>query len=407
VSAPNPLAGRLPQRLGCATSYTVLVHYWDRRTRKLQRYTELTGITEITWERVLDDFSEARINFKPSKGDACCDKIKPRFDRAGNLVEPGIWPWAHEISIYRDGELVWQGPIFSVDETVMPDQTTDHIQITARDFLGWLDRRAIHSDIMMNDHDYDLVDIAKRIVIDAFTPDDMGVLQYLTTIPSVKTGTHTVRKWEARASDELREIARGGLDYTSVGRTILIRGARQDTTKNTIKLRGSDFQGGIEIRVVGSEAATAGIAVGGQPTTTDGTASDANTPPAKAYWFNPARGAVDPFFGLIENWTQSESVTSQSFLTWVAQQKVLEGYPPPYTLSVPADTGLNADAPVSIHHLVPSTYFTLLIEGTCRSIQQFMRLSHVRVTWSAEQAEQVGVTFIPANIDDDTAGGDV
>jgi hypothetical protein len=375
--------------------------YWNRQTQALEFYTELTGIIDITWERVLDDFSEARINFRPGQGDDCCGKLEPRLNRRGEIVQSGIWPWAHELVIYRDGELVWQGPIFSIDRTIMPDRTIDHVQITARDFIAWLDRRVIHEDLWLNDHTYELTYIAQRVVEDAFAPDDPGVLQYLTVLPSPnKMGTRTVRQWEARSGDELRDIARAGLDFTCVGRAILIRPAKQDETQNTIVLRSQDFQAGIEIRVVGSEAATAGVSIGGTPTSDDPEAPVENIPPVKAYW--PPDAPPDPFFGLIENWTQSEGVLDEGFLLWTAQQRVIEGYPPPTTLSVPSDAGLSPDAPVSIHHLVPSTYFTLLIEGTCRSLRQYMRLSHLRVYWAAGQAEEVGVTFIPGNIDDDS-----
>jgi hypothetical protein len=396
-------AGIVP-RLGCATDYKVHVHYWDRALGAMRYYTELTGLTELTWERVLDDFSEARIRFKPRKGDDCCGKLKPILDSQGNVLEPGLWPWAHEISIYRDGELVWMGPVFSIDELVLPDETTDFIQITARDFVGWLDRRTIHRDIFLNDHTYDLTDIAAEVVRTAFEPDDPDVLPHLVLIPSGRLRTWTVRNLEARAGEELREIARLGLDFTSVGRTILIKGPKRDETQTVRTLQAKDFLAGVEIRVVGAEAATAGVAVGGTPEGPPGVPPE-NIPPKKRY-FPPGgpAAAVDPFFGLIENWTKSEGVLDDGYLDFIAGQKVAEGFPPPHTLSIPADSGLSPLAPVSIHHLVPSTYFIVLISGTCRRLAQYMRLSHVRVTWSSREPENVGVTFIPANVLDDTGG---
>lgn len=397
MTTPN-----LAHKLGCASSYTALIHYWDRSVGALRYYTQLTGITELSWERVLDDFSEARIRFRPNSGDDCCGKLKMRLDSSGNLLEPGVWPWAHELTLYRDGELVWAGPIFSMDETVLPDESTDFIQITARDFVGWLDRRVIHEDLFLNDRDYDLSEQAELVVRDAFAPDDPGVLEHLVVTPTGKAGTRTIRHWEAKSGEELRDIARGGLDFTSVGRAIIIKSPRRDPAVPTISLRAKDFQSGIEIRVVGSEAATAGVAIGGLPMSDDPEIPVENVPPAKVYY--PETGAVSPFFGLIENWTQSESVQSEDFLLWVAQQKVIDGNPPPTTLSIPADSGLSPDAPVSIHHLVPSTYFTILISGTCRTLSQYMRLSHLRVSWSASAPEAVGVTFIPNDVLVDEGG---
>lgn len=392
MTAPaDPRLKRLEHRLGCASTYTALVWYWDRVERELRLYTELTGITTLSWERVLDDFSEARIRFRPAQGDDCCGKLRPIYDSKGALLEPGLWPWAMELAIYRDGELVWMGPIFSIDETIQPDESTDFIQVTARDFLAWLDRRVVHNDISLSN--VDASQIARRIVEDAFAPDDPGVLAHLVVRDTGRLSSHSIRHWENRSSEELREVARGGLDYTCVGRAIIIGSPNRDPSIKTITLQAKDFQSGIEIRVVGAEAATAGVAVGGVPE-----GADPNIPPNKV-----RHGGTDPFFGLIESWSSSEGSRSTDFLDWVAKQRIAEGNPPPHTLSIPADSSLNPEAPVSIHQLVPSTYFTLLISGTCRRLAQYMRLSHLRVTWEAGQPEKVGVTFIPQNVLGDAA----
>lgn len=388
MTTPN-----LTPRLGCATSYTAQIYYWDRAQGAIRYYTTLTGIMSLTWERTLDDASEARITFRPGPGDECCGKLRPQFDAQGNLLEPGVWPWAHELAIFRDGDLVWQGPVFSIDENVLPDETTDKIQIVARDFVGWLDRRTIHNDLFLNDREYDLSEQAERVIRDAFLPDDPGVLEHLVVTPTGKTGTRTIRHWEAKSGEELREIARAGLDFTSVGRAIIVKSPSHDPSVPTITLRARDFLSGVEIRVVGAEAATVGVAVGGQPTGTDPDIPAENIPPEKVYY--PATGGVSPFFGLVENWTVSEGVQNETFLLWVAQQKVFDGNPPPTTLSIPADSSLSPDAPVSIHHLVPSTYFTIMVKGACRQLTQYMRLSHLRVTWEANSPETVGATFIP------------
>lgn len=396
----------LSPRLGCATDYAAVIYYWDRRYRELSYYTTLTGLLEITWERVLDDYSEARVRFRPNSGDDCCGKLKPIYDSAGNMIQPGVWVWAHELALYRDGELVWQGPIFSIDELVLPDESTDHIQIVARDFLGWLDRRTIHDDLYLNGsgQTYDLSYIAERIIRSGLKHDDLGLLEYLTIIPSNRKRKWSVRHWEARAGEELRELARLGLDFTCVGRRIVVKGPKYEGEATPV-LRTRDFLSGVEIRMVGAEAATAGIAVGATP---DPDPDDPDPPPIedvppfKRYW--PKEGpeaAVDPFFGLIENWTRSESVKDVGYLDWIASQRVAEGYPPPHTLSVPAGSGLSPEAPVSIHQLVPGMYFTILVQGMCRSLAQHMRLSQVRTTWREQRPEEVGVAFIPANVLDD------
>jgi hypothetical protein len=401
VSTPLSVA----PRLGCASSYTAEVWVWDRthfdpaRTRFV---TAITGIISLYWERVIDDFSEARVRFRPSQGDDCCAKLAQVRDAMGHVIVSGVWPWSHELVLYRDGEPVWTGPIFSFDETVRPDETTDFIQINARDRLAWLDRRVIHHDMPFVDLT-DLTTIGGWIVNDAFEPDPVGVTPEGTIVtPSGRMGRRTTRTREARAGDELREVARGGIDFTCIDRTIIIKGVRRDPEVGAPELRNRDFQSGVEIRIVGADAATIGYAVGKPPNQPDGSPPEEDTPPvitrAVAPNVDPDTG-IDPFFGLIEALTNAETSDSEDFLDWMAHELVDENMPPPRTLSVPESSTLSPDANVSIHQLIPSRHFKLNINGTCSSLVQYMRLSHVEVIWEAGAPEKVGVTFIPGNVE--------
>lgn len=398
MTTPNTIA----PRLGCAKNYTAEIWVWDRtwpgggRSRLV---TQITGITNLYWERTIDDYSEARVRFRPLKGDDCCGALVPAWDNKGKLIRSGVWPWSHEIIIYRDGEPVWLGPIFSVDETVNPSESTDFIQINARDHLAWLDRRVLHTDLPFGGtKPIDLVTIARAIILDAFAPDNLGITaSNLPVYPlSGRKGNRTTRRFEARAGDELREVARGGIDFTCIGRQIIVKGVRRDPNVGTPELRNRDFQAGVEIRIVGAEAATKGYAVGKPPDNPNaGTRPPIRTAIAPGV---PASG-VDPFFGLIEALTNASETTSTDFLDWMAQELVDENMPPPRTLSVPAGSTLSPDANVSVHELIPSRHFKLTIKGTCASLSQYMRLSHVECTWEPNTPERIGVTFIPGNVE--------
>lgn len=403
-------------RLGCASDYAVEIWQLDRK-RQLPPWTprqpvpdrhlvtQITGITNLYWERTIDDFSEARVRFQPQKGDDCCGKLVPKWDdNYENLIQSGVWPWSHEIVIYRDGEPVWMGPIFSIDETVNQAENTDFIQINARDYLAWVDRRVIHKSLQFGGGgnplpNYDLVRIARKIVEDAFEPDNIGITPAdIPVFPdSGRLGRRTTRQFEARSGDELREVARGGIDFTCVGKTIFIKGVRRDPTQPVTELRNRDFQSGIEIRIVGAEAATKGYAVGQPPI--DTTDPNAKAPIGIAVAPGTPPTGLDPFFGLIEALTNSSGTTSDSFLQWMAQELVDENNPPPRTVSVPAGATLSPEANVSIHELIPGRHFKLTIKGTCSSISQYMRLSQMEVTWEPRAPERVGVTFIPGNVE--------
>jgi hypothetical protein len=393
-------------RLGCATNYTAEIWVLDRSYitaqapyPRLRLVTQITGITNLYWERTIDDYSEARIRFQPMKGDDCCGALPPRWNSEGELIQSGVWPWSHEVVIYRDGEPVWVGPIFSVDETVNPSEGTDFIQLNCRDHLAWLDRRVIQKTLKFGGNvPHDLVRIARQIVLDALAPDNLGILP--VNVPrypdSGRKGFRTTRQYEARAGDELREVARGGIDFTCIGRQIIIKGVKRDETVRAPELRNRDFQSGAEIRIVGAEAATKGYAIGAQPTNPNAVGAHAVMATARAPGV-PASG-IDPFFGLIEALTNSAETESTDFLKWLATELVNENMPPPRTLSIPANSTLSPDANVSVHELIPSRHFKLTIRGNCSQLSQYMRLSHVEASWEPMTPEKIGISFIPGNV---------
>lgn len=389
-------------RLGCATDYTAEIWHWDRvnfSPPRARLVTQLSGIIQLYWERTIDDYSEARVRFRPIKGDDCCTKLAPKWDERGRLVDPGIWPWSHELVLYRDGEPVWTGPVFSYDETARSDETSDFIQINARDHLAWLDRRVIHNDMPFggNSDIYDLTQIAEWIVKDALAPDNVGITDSMIHVtPSGRRGRRVTRHWEARSGDELREVARGGIDYTCIGRQIFIKGVRRDPSVFAPELRNRDFQSGMEIRIVGAEAGGVGYAVGKPPDETK-----PEDPPVKVRALAPGMPAngIHPYFGLIEALTNASTSSSIDFLTWMAHELVDENMPPPRTLSIPAGSLLSPEANVSIHDLIPSRHFKINIKGTCLSLSQYMRLSHMECSWEPGIPERVGVTFIPGNVE--------
>src|SRR5690606_35882417 len=135
-------------RLGCAQDYEAVIHFQGGK----QVHTRLDAVTEITWGRKLDDYSEASVKLaKRQLSEQCWRKIcgiwetREYPDENGvmrkwlHMVEPGVEPWMHELSIYRDKGLVWQGPITEVIEI----EKRDEIEINARDVLFWLDRRVL------------------------------------------------------------------------------------------------------------------------------------------------------------------------------------------------------------------------------------------------------------------------
>src|SRR5690606_28272131 len=119
-------------RLGCAETYSAAVHL--RGGRVLWTPLDTEGITALSWGRKLGDYSEASVTVaKKDLPRECLQRLADTVNETGRIT-PGVHVWSHELSIYRDGRLVWQGPI------IQPQESRTEITLDARDALFWNDR---------------------------------------------------------------------------------------------------------------------------------------------------------------------------------------------------------------------------------------------------------------------------
>ncbi|MGW1840731.1 hypothetical protein ACWCQH_30430, partial [Streptomyces sp. NPDC002067] len=109
------------RELGCPERYTATIH-WRGGARPVPGIAALERLTTCTWSRTLRDTSDAQIVVQKADLQGCCDAL--------GLVEP----WVHELTIYRDRDLVWQGPITKITE----QRAT--VTIDAQDVFAWLDK---------------------------------------------------------------------------------------------------------------------------------------------------------------------------------------------------------------------------------------------------------------------------
>ena len=169
--------------------------------------------------------------------------------------------------------------------------------------------------------------------------------------------------------------------------------------KRLKRLTQADFQGQTTILVDALNAATAVSVVGAVPA---GTTDETNTEPAKSY-----QGGVDPFFGEIVRIVKADRITDQATLDAIGRRVIGYGNPPPTVITLDGQAVLSPNAPVSIHDLIPSRWFELAAQGTCRQVTQVMKLNHVKVDWSASGGsggmERVQVAFSPPPITSEVA----
>lgn len=324
-------------RLGQCTAdaYRVIV-----RDRNGSEITEL-DFTQLDWDRRLDEVSEAVVQLPAD----CCGELKD------------IWPWRHELSISRDGEEQWTGPIRQAINCV------SGITLKASDVLGWMSVRAIHNTHDWSGQDVGSVQMAIELIQDGFAPDDPNVLKYLTGLEIGDIGGRTYTANSAYVLDALTELAKGSIDFTTIGRRIVIM-PEGHSLGRTALLTCEHFQTDLCVSTDGDAYASRAIVTGLAVT---GTA-----------------GGVDPYFGLVEVLQDNQAIGRQATADSNAAGLLSGRDRVPVLIQPPAGSGLAPDAPVCLSQLVPGVTVPVSINCTCRTATQDMRLTQLKVSVSAE-----------------------
>lgn len=394
--------------LGCASRYHARVYRWDRAatpTPGLRLVTELGRLDSLSWERLGQDSAEATVVFTLDGSRGCDRELFPDFDARGQLTRAGVWPWAHEVALYRDGDRnpVFMGPITSMSGPGMTGEG-GQVAMGARDVLGYLDVRLTHQDMWYQDAGEDRpiawgrqdpAVIAQWLLEQATAQDDPGLRQavLITPVPGVSI-QRTGRAREFTVGAEFRDLARAGVVYYSVGRRAYLHGDWQPYAGQRLRrLSSQDFAGPVGVEISTAATATAVSVVGAVP---PGTTDQANTVPAKVYL-----GGPDTFFGLVERLQPASRTTDEATLRAIGQRVVGLGNPPPMSINVDSGAVLLPSTPVGLEDLVPNQWFELAVGLGQRRIRQVMRLTHLKVDWTPETGEKVQVAFMPPSITQD------
>lgn len=186
-------------RLGCGSHQVYLTNLGGT-----QRLAPL-GFSSLSYGRRLDEMTAARIDLTVAQDASCLPYL--------SILEP----FTHEISIYRDDVEVWAGPITE------PIFRYDSATLDARDIFQYFERRILPFTRTFVAQDLAL--IATRYIEDALSIDTSPNIS-ISTAPCGVIGTRAVADFEyRRAADEIRELARTGLDFTALARTIRFGGA--------------------------------------------------------------------------------------------------------------------------------------------------------------------------------------
>ena len=357
--------------LGCAEKYTATIEYMAATSNPRPRslLAQIAKPVSVSWERRLDEPSEATVVVpKTSLDPDCCRKL--------GLLRP----WQFEMSVWRDNDLVWQGPVYDVTFS------NDGVNIVARDMLQWLEFRWNHSTWSWTGAPEDLGYASWYLIRDAvsfLTNADPLLFSYVTyeTI-GVTTELSPGSIGEVDTLAQLREWASSGMDITTLGRAIIIKKERNpdEYVGDPPRLSDRDFlNGNVQIRLPGADMATR-VAVQGNST---------------AALFPPGSGG-NTNFGLIERKFQSDLVVT--FTDALNQAKARLGVMFPDRAEfvvVPDDSQLMPDAPVTIDRLLCGERIDIYVQNFCREITRSMKLMRVSGTWTAEVGERIGISVGP------------
>jgi hypothetical protein len=300
----------------------------------------------------------------------------------------GLDPVRHELEIWRSGEAVWTGPILNVND--QHDEGT--VEIRALDLSAYFQWRIfLHT---MKPRGIDLADIFAGYVnyaLDKVLPpwglfqegdpalvgDNPGI--EMIVLPTGVTGDRTVYHHDLKVvGSELEELARTGIDWTMLNRTLLC--------------------GGLEI-----------TAEGGSPyylrqplrdeffivpprvrRTADGMVTYAWM---RANGVRASVGGPDPSDGLLlERVLDEYSIEDQTSAEAAVQGYYDRAHEP--SVYVEGGDRLAPSCPIEMNELVPGARVQVDLREGCLPYHGLLRLEDVSGTWTAE-GEDVRIVLQP------------
>lgn len=224
------------ETIGCPEGYSVvLVRQPGNMTNQgvtPEPVGTLSEIISLSWGRTLTSgASESTVT--STKCYANCGLVTQ------NSNWTGIDPWAHELWLYRDGALCWQGPIVNIRET------RDSFIFTARDVLEWVYHREIVSFYAQT---YTATGIASSLINTFFVNDDPDIISHKVTFPYA-TGEMSVKYDRAQftVGQKFDELTQAGLEYSTLGRAIYLMGPRPANDDAPFLINLADIIGDAEI----------------------------------------------------------------------------------------------------------------------------------------------------------------
>ena len=372
--------------LGCGT-YRAFIY--EQGGQKLLGEIEPMG--RLVFNRVRDDISSATAFSNGYSADC------------GQLYG-SVRTWMHELVIFRDGVRVWEGPITRIA------YTQNSVEIEAKDVMAYAYRRIMRQGYndsyrlvqkasgSIPEQSTGVLSVVKRatmLLIQGLAPYDPNVLPYLTSIeyPDDAKQARIVADWSRTIWEEVDDLAAtAGLDYTTVGRRILLWDTHRAIGRLP-ELRDGDFSDSPIVTEYGMQLATY-FAV-----TNNAGVAGAVEVPAKTYPYGPieqlASSYSDSSAASTEILTPAALAKAQETLIAQAGRNIAGRWPAPLIVRVPDNSTLSPKAGIGFQQLIPGVWLPLRSINTPRQVLQWQKLDSISVE-STEKGETVNVVLSPA-----------
>lgn len=339
--------------LGCANVYGVRIN----RRGGAQPLARVTHPRAVTWERTLDVTAGAQVVI-PWRSDVCDPRLRQ------------VDAWAHELQLERDGDVVFEGPVTFVED----DPESGTVTIKAQDLSAWFPRRWIRTGYDYEKKPVDLSVIAEKAVRLGLSVSGVGVISFIDRHDCGVKGSRYVAGGAATIKAELDDMSKAGLNWTFVGRRLVLFGETQPLA-TLAPLGQRHFTAGIKIQLVGAGTVTAARVIG------EGVEGEYTAPDELVDWY-----------GRVETLAKADGELNAQGAFLSARRRVQAGQRTPVAI----DTGSAAflpTAPVDITDLVPGVSVPLMVEGNMLTVEQNLRLEKLAVSWTDGGLEQVQPTF--------------
>jgi hypothetical protein len=252
-----------------------------------------------------------------------------------------------------------------------------------------------------------VVQRAAQVLQNAFAPDDPNVLAYLQVLAQDDDAKQyrNLPAFSRTAYEEVDDMAaNAGLDYTAVGRAILLWGTRHrigtlpEFTDNDLGSEPIVSEYGMSF--ANFYSVSDGNGVHGDASRLDVSGNDETygiVEMLSSSWASDSE--VDT-----GTYTQAGLATIVESFEGYAERSIADRYPPPVVVRVPDNTTLNPDAVISIQQLVPGVLIPLRSTGTLRKLAATQKLDSVTVT-ETSGSETITLVMSPFSRDDSSEDG--